>query len=885
MRLPIIPTLDGTSILQRIFFPSVALSFAMPPEGGGDGGDGDPEIPDPEVDPPTKSGPRPWPDPDTPGRLNGAQRIFALVVGINEYSDAPLNGCIADVELIESYLHKHYPDGNLQLKTLRDTEATYENIIQAFRTHLCQAGEADTVWFHFSGHGTESLSANEFLAIEPNGKDQSLVCYNPPEGTGQFLLADKEIAVLLHEVATQDAQGRAKKPPHIVVSLDCCHSGSGTRDFEEDPEMKTRNVNLLPTATRAGGIPGISAPRPLESYLYYPEHGTHEIPAAPHVLLSACESIQKAGDMLTGGIFSQGLMNALEGAQGKISYADLFVRARSSVRKIRKKQTPQFSTLSNFDPYTQFLEGNPLGTPDRYEVYFQHGECYIKCGAIQGIPIQSDQPIEVEIQTAAPDNQPVALAELRSIGAQKSTFEVVAGEISDMGGNYQGVIRFLPAPPVWVWIYGDATGVQKLKDHWDTSKNIQWVENEDALEAQLEVEATTHSYCVRDRRNQRQVLELPYEGKSAQQVVDVLGKMVRWERTIALDNEHSQIQQWVEMELEVMDNRMQKTGFHAPEINLYLSPNSHFYDKDNEALGAPFLPKVTVKGATQPLHFYVFHLRSDYSIDSYESEVVFRPDEHPNQTSVTLPLWKKQWGWGLTQGEYEATSYFKVLVTTETLDYQQLLQSGIKAHRDMVFNWAPLAVEDDWCSFTFKAKIVRNDAKISSGLQAEKVSISGDSRFQGRLSLISGRSSMHSQDPASRFSAFDSPEFQLVNLQSEGKPTSLSVIEITDIQAGETRLNLHLEDSLTADETLVPVAFDGNHFIVAGTAREEAGTLVISLDKLPFSAVQSHTSGVLSDNPFEAGDRQDGSLYQALKVAFFKWNTKMGQLPTEILTP
>ena len=48
-------------------------------------------------------------------------------------------------------------------------------------------------------------------------------------GDGLFhnLLADKEIALLLNHVTSGDAGA-----PHVVVTLDCCHSGGGTRDNE-----------------------------------------------------------------------------------------------------------------------------------------------------------------------------------------------------------------------------------------------------------------------------------------------------------------------------------------------------------------------------------------------------------------------------------------------------------------------------------------------------------------------------------------------------------------------------------------------------------------------------------------------------------------------------
>ncbi len=134
-------------------------------------------------------------------------QIFALLVGINDYPEPKSrhNGCIKDVEKIATYLHESYgepktksslsalpghlgqsplqiiEDGRLHLCVLKDEQATYARIVQGFRDHLCRATSDDTVWFHFSGHGTEVQTAAEFeVAIEPNGKDQALLCYQNP---------------------------------------------------------------------------------------------------------------------------------------------------------------------------------------------------------------------------------------------------------------------------------------------------------------------------------------------------------------------------------------------------------------------------------------------------------------------------------------------------------------------------------------------------------------------------------------------------------------------------------------------------------------------------------------------------------------------------------
>jgi hypothetical protein len=123
-----------------------------------------------------------------------------------------------------------------------------------------------------------------------------------------------------------------------------------------------------------------------------------------------------------------------------------------------------------------------------------------------------------------------------------------------------------------------------------------------------------------------------------------------------------------------------------------------------------FLPRITVNDTSQELYAYLLHLRSNYSIQSYEGEVVFRPAEFPGKTSVTLPLLKQHKGWGLAADEAETTAYFQLLVTTEPLDYHQLLQSELVADntRDAEWEeWQPMGISEDWCSLRMKISLRR----------------------------------------------------------------------------------------------------------------------------------------------------------------------------------
>lgn len=82
-------------------------------------------------------------------------RKLALLIGINEYPDAALSGCVTDVEMQQELLVHKFGFLPTDILTLTNKQATRENIETAFISHLTnQAKPDDLVIFHFSGYGS-----------------------------------------------------------------------------------------------------------------------------------------------------------------------------------------------------------------------------------------------------------------------------------------------------------------------------------------------------------------------------------------------------------------------------------------------------------------------------------------------------------------------------------------------------------------------------------------------------------------------------------------------------------------------------------------------------------------------------------------------------------
>ena len=689
----------GTS--NRWFAPIVA-------NGDDDNGGGTSEPTPPIPNPPK---PRPFPDPERNQENAANTRIFALLVGINDYPAGitKLGGCIKDVDNITSYLQENYghQEGRLHLKVLKDKEATYDNIINHFREHLGQATGNDSVWFHFSGHGSEQFTADEFFqSINPEGKDQTLVCYKDDQVGSQLHLADKELGVLIHEVAT--ARAKEDQEPHIIISLDCCHSGSGTRD-EAAVDIQTRQIDLLGSTTRAEAS-GNGGVRALESYLggYYQENGHEEVPTAKHLLLSACTSIQKAGDLTTGGIFTSSLIAALNSTEkGAIHYADLFTRTRARATSYPNDQTPQFETLGGFDPYTAFLEGWSLGNPHQYEVFQEGGHWFVRCGAIHGLPMTGKDVTKIRIIDAQ-DGTLISNGYVKEVGAQHSMIEALDPDYLEVNRPYLAEITFLPAPAEVILLAGNESHLTALTNDWDDSKNIQWTQNPTEGQTPIaQIQANdAGDFIITRVADQSHWFTAPVaiedQTKQVELVKEAIDKIVRWKRMIDLDNPATKIRQKFDFSISALDKGPKTTHYSEAEVVIPVNEDILF---DNDKLAFKF--HVTLKDNSQDLYFYLFDLATNCGITFMnDEEMVMRSSELEAGTAKDIR--QKFFGWGPDPDEAYVERWFKLFVTTEELDYHQLVQAPLMSTRgEADFDFNPMQISNDWCAVTMHVVVKR----------------------------------------------------------------------------------------------------------------------------------------------------------------------------------
>lgn len=189
----------------------------------------------------------------------------ALVVAVNDYpgTGSDLQGCINDAL-----------DGLAALKaagftcsSISNANATRANILAALRSLVKCARSGDSLVFYYSAHGSQ---VRDTTKDESDGWDEVLCPYDWPQ-----YVSDDDIRAILATVPAG---------VNIDVIMDCCHSGTGTREVGQ-----TYTVRALPPIAGKVSHPGKKT------------RATVIVPTLNHCLWAGCASNQTSAELLIGG--------------------------------------------------------------------------------------------------------------------------------------------------------------------------------------------------------------------------------------------------------------------------------------------------------------------------------------------------------------------------------------------------------------------------------------------------------------------------------------------------------------------------------------------------------------------------------------------------------
>jgi hypothetical protein len=487
-----------------------------------------------------------------------SRRVYALLVGIDEYPAPipPLRGCVNDITAVEHLLKARLAaDEYLPPKVLKNAEATRQAVIDGF-THLREAGPDDVALFYYCGHGSQERTPPEFWHLEPDRLNETLVCYDS-RLADNFDLADKELAKLIAVVAARGA--------HVLIILDSCHSGSGTRVTE------SVGVRRAPTDLRE---------RPLSSFLVTPEEvaaltaqgesrnlagvqsGWVKLPWGRHIVMSACRDDEEAKetnvDGLMRGAFSYFLINTLQGAGAGWTYRDLCKRVNALVRTKVARQSPLIEAPTARELDQPFLGGAIQAHPHYFTAMFDRKNGWIiDGGVVHGIEssIGDEATLLALFPVESREEQLYALdgkiGEARVIermtASSKITIKLGDGNQSpDQETTYKAVIIAAPMAARGVQIVGDGqsaalarTALAQAGAGGRPSMHIREV----AEGAELKLITGVDGYRIMRAADDRPlVIDIrKTDAAGARQAIERLEHIARWLRVAELSNPTSRI--------------------------------------------------------------------------------------------------------------------------------------------------------------------------------------------------------------------------------------------------------------------------------------------------------------------------------------------------------
>ena len=178
-----------------------------------------------------------------------AQTKRALVIGLGEQQDKAWNKITGDkdVPLVQGMLKRA---GFKSVTTLVNRQATKTGIIGAFRKMAASCKQGDVVYVHYSGHGQQMTDVHN---DEKDGLDECWIpydAYRKASATyhGEKHLTDDELNVYLNAIRHKiGAKGK------LLVVIDACHSGDGTRG-DEDEVVRGVEDTLVVDSLNARGL-------------------------------------------------------------------------------------------------------------------------------------------------------------------------------------------------------------------------------------------------------------------------------------------------------------------------------------------------------------------------------------------------------------------------------------------------------------------------------------------------------------------------------------------------------------------------------------------------------------------------------------------------------
>ena len=763
--------------------------------------------------------------------------LHALVVAIDNYPNPAhrLNGCKNDANAFRGYLADYCKANGLAYneKNLFDADATRQGVIDGF-SHFKKAQEGDVCALYYSGHGSQMAAPPEFWD-EQDHRSETIVCYDSRIPGGRDLI-DKELATLIW-LATKDHDN------HFLAVMDCCHSGSNTRDLSIRARMAE---------------PSSVVPRDTTGFFGKEHWVKYQPPSARHVHLAAAKDSETAKELsIQGtprGAFTFNLIQTLQQMGTCITYEELTAHVGQRVRNLVKEQTPLCNAYKNpADVGFTFLgaslkKGEYLISHDNTEGWI------VNIGGVQGVPptgatLKLDKGAEIKITEVKANFSKVAGMEMMATDAQYKASLTAIDE------------RNLALPRLRLAISKDSEkeGIDILKSEWQKNapETLQLVDNEN--DTDYVIRAWDNAYRLTKMGDTVPIFRRVngYNATAAQDFIQNAQTVANWKAKLLLDNLLTTIK---DGEFEIIVQDISGTALPQPYILQQLDEKTSI----NVQFGIKNMGSRTYWVSA------VF-LGSDFGVtNEFLPKKEIKPGEiawveFENDRNIPFMIQKEYLSWGVN----EISEYFKFFISTDQINTsihnQDALSLDTRAGATRAIQRStPSVPVNDWRTILIPLKIVcplKSESLASGGrsvLQRANIEIETPAGFSADVTLSSTNQATRSLDNQPILRGGDNV-LSMPLTESMGDSPTMDILELQNVKGElsyDNPLKINLKN-INDNETVIPFGFDSeNGIYIPLGLMDNAG--VVHIHQLPPVETGSGTRSLL------------GSFGNSLKIYFKK---------------
>ena len=268
----------------------------------------------------------------------------ALIIAIGNYPNPPKNGwtelsSLNDVPLVQTALEKqNFKKDNIW--KLLDNQATKAGIEKELDRLIDSVKAGDIVVIHVSSHGEQIEDDN--VNEEKDGLDECIVPYGAIWSPDKSVFNKIQSGYLRDDVFGEKItklRNKLGSKGDILVTLDACHSGSGTRGGGTAKSRGSQAPLVSPNFTKKVGVKDPAG-------VFKDNNGTTlNKDAATYVVISGAQAQEKNFECLDDegnqvGSLSYALSTAMTTLDGTITYRTLFAQIEDVMREKAPQQKP-----------------------------------------------------------------------------------------------------------------------------------------------------------------------------------------------------------------------------------------------------------------------------------------------------------------------------------------------------------------------------------------------------------------------------------------------------------------------------------------------------------------------------------------------------------------